>query len=336
MHLNTYWRHVGLALVVVIGGMATASPAVIITDWTGDDYFEPGNKGSGNRWYRGQTANNGQIATDWTVDIDGDNNTDDDQLSYWEFSLTEPLNPLSSDQHPGARYRTDMPSAVFYGGIVARYGNTRSKPFTQGTIEDELDVNKITSVAYMTEWDTGWEEPLADDLIDYDVVFIWQKDGFLNGGDTAQVSFDPTSLMSVELNRNYDLWRGNSEMRWLVRDGEQFYLSETQLIKTKKKNLTEYNSLVPTDTNWAPYNPVGPIDIDFDQNAAVFLPQVFTDVTAVGLYHERDEPSNFSDHLKFHDFRVEGTLNVPAPGVSVVMAGGFAAWCGIFRPRRRR
>ncbi len=323
------WMSVLGCAALIVCAMQQDVGAVVITDWTGDDYFEPGNKGSGNRWYRGRTANNGQIITDWTVDIDGDNNTDDDQLSYWEFSLTEPLNPPSPAEHSGGRYLTHLPSAVFYGGIVARYGNTRSRPFTQGTIEDELDVNKITSVAYVTEWDTGWEEPHEDDLVTYDAVFIWQKDGFLNRGDAGQVAFDPTSVMSVQLKRNFDLWRGNGEMRWLVRDGEQFYVSEDQLIKTSKWAV-EFNSIVPTATNWAPYNPVGPIDIDFDQNAAVFSPQVFSDVTAVGLYHERDIPSNDSDHLKFYDFHVEGTLTIPSP-----LAGWTCLVMAVVGHRRR-
>lgn len=327
-------RQVLLAMAVVTSMAAGNADGAVITAWTGVDYFDPGTKGSGNRWYRGQAASGAAISTDWAVDIDGDNNTDDDQLSYYEFSLTEPLNPLSAAQLPGARYRTHMPSAIFYGGIVARYGNTRSKPFTQMTIEDELDVNKITSVAYMTEWDTGWEEPLVDDLVSYNAVFIWQKEGFLNGGDEFPVSFDATGVMSMQLRRNIDLWRGIGEMRWLVRDGDQFYLAEDQLIKESKWGL-EFNSIVPTQTNWAPYSPSGPIGIDFDQNTAIFTSQAFTDVTAVGFYHERDVPSNDSDHLKLFDFHVEGTLAVPTPATGVT-AFWVAAWIGAMRREHRR
>ena len=326
-----------LVVTAVLGMLGGEVAATVITHWSGHGYFDAGSKGSGNRWYRGKSSSSG-IATDWTVDIDGDGNTDDDQLSYYAFSLVDPLNPLLAAQSPYGRYRTDKHSAVFYGGIVARYGNTRTKPFQQATIEDERDVSKITSVAYMTEWDTGWEEPVIDDLVTYDAVFVWQKDGFLNGGDVAAVSFDETSLLSMQLRRNFDLWRGDGEMRWVVRDGEQFYMSEDQLIKTSKWGL-DYNSVVPTETLWAPYDPVGPIDIDFEQHAASFAPYVFTDVTAVGFYHERDTPSNDSDHMKLYDFRVEGTLTIPSPATAWLAWGTTVGWLlggRAVRPRSRR
>lgn len=95
--------------------MATVhAESVKIIHWW-DEYFPP-KEHKADYWYEGSKSLQYQ-------DVNGDQ-TYNDALIWYNFSLTNPLNPPSpcvaeaKDYH---RYRVDRPGASFFGGMVARF-----------------------------------------------------------------------------------------------------------------------------------------------------------------------------------------------------------------------
>jgi hypothetical protein len=76
--------------------------------------------------------------------------------------------------------------------------------------------------------------------------------------------------------------------RWLVRDGETFFVSENPA----PLGINQSTSLVFSSSSdhgrWAVYDPTANANLDFDQAGATFATRQFTDVTAIGIFFERD------------------------------------------------
>jgi len=327
--------------------------ARIVSWW--DDYIADGYSAA---WYRGQPYP--PVIHD--VDVDGDGNTDDDEVIYYSFSTSEPLNPL------GPGYRTYKPSAVFYGGIVSRRANYRRPMFDQATVQGpegaDLDL-------YDPRWPHGYprlyivtDSPLAysdmtlfiydggppypvvetegpDDLVNFHAVFLWQKSGFLNGGDVAgRVFFDADSLLSVDLARQWS----NVNARWVVQDGDEYYVSEVELDRVDDQGrlvpFGKTNTAAPLQVRWARYDPLAITDpadpnyLDFDQDQATWEYRQFNDVRAVGLYFEQDVLGYYPDQvaLVFDYLTVDamvvpgtaGTLGLEVAEYTVDEAAGIA------------
>lgn len=324
------------------GVIATVSGAVnaeTIVSWS-QVYRE---KMPGNVTYRGGSLTNSpQIVSG--IDVNGDGRVTNETLVHFRFSMTEPLNPLPP-------YHVEYDSAIFYGGLVGRYVNVDyaagKNPISQATVQHEPNADRTGYISRMTfdhyapaKWYILGDK--SDDLTNFSAAFMWRKDGFLNGGSSGVVSFDASSNLSVNLVR----WHNPGQARFVVQDGDQFYISEATLPPPtggthQQNNVRNVN---PTLTNWALYDPVGPYDIDFDQNTAVFAPHVFTDVQAVGAYFERDAFINVlnlpapSNMLKFDNFIINAVVTggtgapptpeynpIPEPSVLALVGMGWAA-----------
>lgn len=242
--------------------------------------------GLGSLTYRGVPAVRGIKGT---VDRDGDGSLDDEFISSWPFSLEEPLNAS------GLRYDTDQKNAVFYGGLVL-YSSNPAKPDKPRAIsEGHMNANHEFRDDF--NFMGGLEDHGTNELVEAYGVWFWQKKDFLNSGDKRPVSFDADSLIAVHISR---YWCGMHAGRWMVRDGDQFYLSKKTFgdsyrafgleVKTPSENPVVHatNILKPEETEWAEYNPQVPYQIDFDAKTAEFKPHQFKDVTAVGFFVNRD------------------------------------------------
>lgn len=115
------------------------------------------------------------------------------------------------------------------------------------------------------------------------------------------------------------LFERMSPLRWLVRDGGQFYVSEATI---SPGNAT---FTVPADNDhgrWAPFDPAAVADsLNFDAAGATFATRVFTDITAFGILIDNDifEPARI--RFRFRELIFEGSLEAPP-----LPEDGFAAW----------
>lgn len=245
--------------------------------------------GWGELTYRGKSAERARLDS---VDHDGDGSTANDYVSCWPFSLEEPLNP------PGLRYETDQKSAIFYGGLTLYSSNPANPAKPRSISEGHLNANHEfrDDLNFMG----GLEDHGAKELVEAYGVWFWQKKDFLNGGDRRRVRFDAGSRIQVHVSR---YWGGLHAGRWMVRDGDDFYLSKKTwgdlyqafAFDAKAKGPEAVNpivhtthSLQPESTEWALYRPQAPHQIEFDHTKAEFKPHQFQHVTAVGVFVNRD------------------------------------------------
>ncbi|NJM37756.1 MAG: hypothetical protein HC845_07810 [Akkermansiaceae bacterium] len=110
-------------------------------------------------------------------------------------------------------------------------------------------------------------------------IYIDKKD-FLNRGHIRPVAFDSNSKITIG---NITRWENFGVARWLVREGDAFYVSEQTITPTttapRKAELSFINSI-----SWANYNPQSSLDV----TNPTFAPKTFQDVTAVGMVFDDD------------------------------------------------
>ncbi len=234
-----------------------------------------------------------------------------DALIWYEFDLNKPFSPASynetgKEQH---RYRTDFPSAIFYGGMIARFTNVSdvtiedkkgnkynlfnkipqatvqpsegSRPcsyaidYPNNSLHSRADKKQRSDMTLFFVEPEKWKQPLSkafystkDAKVNFSAFYLWKKKGFINGGnDAKQITFDATSKLSVNLTRRRD---NIEEGRFIVQDGEQFWISEAKIINNEKTDKFSTGvdgmsvealkrgavvQLNPLNSRWAKYNP---------------------------------------------------------------------------------
>jgi len=272
-----------LAWVISLSTSNTFATSVRVVDFGAD-------LGWGELFYRGEAV---ERANPSQVDRDKNGTTDNDWTSTWPFSLEKPLSM------PGLRYDTDAKNAVFYGGLALHSCHPANPKSPRSISEGHLNSN------HEFRDDLNFMGGLADhgkeEQVEAYANWFWQKKDFLNGGDQHPVSFDATSKIVVHVSR---YWGGFHAGRWMVRNGDRFYLSQATFANsTKAYTLTRENNkevesaamnpvvhtshaLEPDKTTWAEYRPQE--SLDFDAKNASFAPVKFDDVTAVGFFVNRD------------------------------------------------
>lgn len=258
------------------------------------------------------------------ADRDGNGSLDNDSVSAWPFSLEEPLNP------PGLDYDTDAKSAVFYGGLTMYGLNNPDRRISEG----HLNVNHESRDDFNF---MALAPARSNDQLEAYATWFWQKRDFLNGGDRYPVSFDERSFIAVQISR---YWGGVDAGRWLVREGERFFLSESTFAGENRQFLLNMDPtqpkldgasnplcrkthiLNPTTTKWAEYSPRAPFTVDFDDTKATFAPHTFDNVTAVGFFvNRRMTPprivnkgllTNQPMAVKWNAFRCDAVIDRPA------------------------
>lgn len=251
----------------------------------GDDYAWHGGT-RGLPIYRGKPVTE-HMGADNPVDVDGDGETADDSVSTYPFSMEEPLNPTGSFyNHKGMNSR-------FYGGLVTFFANKRPK-WAEGGINIDHNLRDDFNLhSYATE---GGEIGLRTFGL-----WVWQKEDFLNGGDRYPVSFDAASELGVYISR---YWKGYKEGRFVVRNGDRFYISETAF----GGKLHTLYTVKPSETRWAEYHPRAPYHLEFDSATASFASRDFDNVTAAGWWVAQPDLGPHALWLKWYAFSMKAVV----------------------------
>ncbi len=259
----------------------------------------------GSGFYRGQSAPRSYPALH---DEDNNGTLTNDSVRAWIFSTNLPLNA------PGLEYDTNSPSGVFYGGLTTFAVNNPNRSLSEGLLNQNHEFMDDCNVM-------GLGDIIPGELFSTYAVFFWQKQHFLNGGDDHTVRFDTNSTITAHISR---YWGGVNAGRWLVREGDQFYLSQATFAgKTNQYDVTSTSrmddpgdgannpvtrrshTLHPHTSLWATYHPGGApgtnddYEIAFNSDTTSYSAVVFTNVTAVGFLVERklSEPQLVSTGL---------------------------------------
>ncbi|BCX47360.1 hypothetical protein HAHE_12680 [Haloferula helveola] len=239
-----------------------------------------------------------------------------DSIAGRGYSSTRPFSP-------GTGY-TGTSGTFYGGGSVERVNSTANDGFSELSV---LNQGPNDSIHFHV--DTG------GDVHTFHLMFLWDKADFLSGLDAATgigLTEGEFGLVTSQASGHHT----DELLRWVVRDGNQLYVSEdTTLIGNNSVYSVSYSSLL----NWAPYDPneVDPSgsgtaadlwSLDFDEGST-FLPHTFTDVTGVGFYIEH-EAATGPIHVHIEGFSAS---MVPEPSTPLIV--GLAALLWIWRFRRR-
>ena len=152
----------------------------------------------------------------------------------------------------------------------------------------------------------------ADNLSTFSAAYIWRKDDFLAGGDSAVVSLDSDSSFSFQSTR---WWENIGAVRWILQSQSgQLYISQFSVAGAQDFWGTTNEFPDPLNSDWAEYNPE--VDqLDFEQETAVWIDPVannlFNDIQAVGLYVENDTPSGELTKFSLDEIRFNAVVSSP-------------------------
>ncbi|MGC9452411.1 MAG: PKD domain-containing protein, partial [Oceanipulchritudo sp.] len=197
------------------------------------------------------------------LDLDGDTLADDYLLGN-SFSDTDPLTDSGVDGTP------------LYGAIAVQ-----SIDGEAGLAESRI---KEASAADIISLRVQAENAPGGALVRG--LFYLDKADFLGDARTEAVSFGDGSTVLIRTTENH--WDSLGTTRWLIRDAATFYVSEDPAPFSPNQTVTLVFNSATDHGRWAEYDPSANPDLDFDETAAVFTTRQFTDVTAVGIFFERD------------------------------------------------
>jgi hypothetical protein len=255
-------------------------------------------------------------------DVDGDGQTEDDRVSCHAFSLDEdnPITPVAP------WYDTSVGCQKMYGGGVIFHANAKNEysVFTEDGINEEEEGPPFQPRSNWTFFHASYEI-----FAPFRMYFLglWQKKDFENNGDRFRVSFDKDSELRHLVMRYY---MGIEGFRWVVRNGDQFYISE-EVYKYAGEGPGDpggkIHTVKPAAIRWATYNPRAPYHIAFDAAHAVFKKRTFDNVTAVGHLMFKDNLISGYIGYKWYAFEAEAVVHSPkVPSQHIAMnrdsAGG--------------
>jgi hypothetical protein len=233
----------------------------------------------------------------------------------------------------GRAYSADTPfspptdysgtSGTFFGASsVTRSGTSSNDGFSELGIIDQGPNDSI-----------HWHVDTGGDDHTFHLLVYWDKADFLGPLSTTpnlDLSQGAFTIGTSQSSGNHS----DELLPWVVRDGNQFYVSESTITLTNNSEITTpYSSLV----NWAEYNPVDPAgattltdlqSIDFDE-AGPYSPQTFSNVTGLGFYVEH-EAATGPIHVHIEGF--EASL-IPEPSSALLC---FLSLGGLVGFRRRK
>jgi outer membrane protein assembly factor BamB/formylglycine-generating enzyme required for sulfatase activity len=248
-------------------------------------------------------------------DVDGDGQTSDDRVGCHVFSLDE--NNTISPVAPW--YDTSVGCQKMYGG-AALFQADAKKDYSVFS-EDGINEGE-EGPAYQPRSNWTFFHESYELFSPYRMYFLglWLKQDFENNGAQFRVSFDKDSELRHLVMRYY---MGMEGFRWVVRNGDQFYISEEvykYADEIPEGKGGKIHTVKPALVRWAEYNPQAPYRIDFDSKAAVFKERNFDNVTAVGHLMFKDTLVSGYVGYKWYAFEAEAVVHSPKiPSQNIAM-----------------
>lgn len=159
-------------------------------------------------------------------------------------------------------------------------------------------------------------------------VVVWTKtgSGFLNGGDTGTAALDS---LAMSIKPNAGPLGGSGGVRWVVRLGSSFYISETLNasnagaaygagIKNFASVLTQLTAMA-----WSAYDP----ETDITVIGAPASPGSFNNLTAVGFHWRIDGPTNATQEIDLGYFAAEGAISGGCTDPTELSMSGTGVFC---------
>jgi chitodextrinase len=230
------------------------------------------------------------------LDLSG-NSQNDDSITGWAFSTS---NPLTSTR--GTSWFGGLLNKVIGGtaGFADR-GIGNSSPY------DNINVRMQPSGA-----------PAAL----HGVMYL-DKSEFFGAAVSQPVTFTTGSKIVMS---GISRMENTGTIRWLVRDGDTFYVSQ-QTISTPSSTWTAPG--VSDHGVWAEFDPTANL-MDFDQDNAVWESRTFSDLTAFGIHWDRDSFLSSRTWLTFNEFYVEAYTD-PLP----VLQAAFTSSPSVVLPMQK-
>jgi uncharacterized repeat protein (TIGR02543 family) len=180
-------------------------------------------------------------------------------------------------------------STRLFGGIMAQFMGT-----------DDPRINRWEwRERFWVELQGGESRPANF----HGALFI-DKSDFLNDGEFGTVAFANGDYIEIRVDENPTQW----PLRWLVREGSNYYVSETTF--SAQNTNHRYTFSGANDGQWAPYDPA--TNMDFDAAGATFAPMTFNNVTALGFVIDSDNVTTAFQRLRVRHIFAEATITPPA------------------------
>lgn len=283
----------------------------------------------------------GEVTSQQKQDLNGDGIHNDASVCR-AFNLTDSFNPYPAckpDSKDGNRYRTDRPSATFYGGLIGRYTNVSD--ITEDHRGEQVPVFGKTGQATIQPVE-GAKPNLYDNRYPHNTR---RAGGSIGGGiewglGWADITFWLTPQNGFEffeieedIEQNFTfiaIWkkedfvnggataqkivfdstskisvdvtrvRDTEESRFIVQDGSQLWVSEyTYDARDKPSTMVELN---PLSSRWAIYEP-SDCGMEFNLKTANFTEHTFQDVQAVGVYFANRQFAHKPAGICFDNFQ---------------------------------
>ncbi len=144
-----------------------------------------------------------------------------------------------------------------------------------------------------------------------DMLYLWRKDQFLNNMPLFQVGFDNDANNS-SLSINVTGKRENLDMRFVIKQGGVYYMSEFSANLVGLIELTEFNNSNTVGKRWGIITPTA-LDFSIPTTLPTFQAVDFNNIEAVGFICHSPR-STYSNFLTFDAFSANGiTINNPLP-----------------------
>ena len=235
-----------------------------------------------------------------------------DSVTGRALSLDSPFSPTSG--YSGV-------SDTFYGGgSVTREGTGTNDGFSEISILNQGPNDSI-----------HWHVDTGGDSHTFHVLIYWDKSDFLGGLDAISnltLGGGGATITTAQASGHHT----DELLRWVVRDGTQFYVSDETVTLT---NNDTFSVTYENVGNWAGYSPNDPAgaptladlqSLDFDESGP-YNPHTFTDVTGLGFYVEH-EAATGPIHVHIEEF----SATIPEPSHALLTLLGLS----LLSARRRR
>lgn len=202
----------------------------------------------------------------------------------------------------GQLYNTSNTKHQFRGGIKVVFG-AGSPVNTNSTLR-----------AFNDSWNPGKFMSYTDNSASsstYNAVLLWTKDKFLGAGSTTSndVTFDNNATNSYITINVTEMSLQNRELRFVVKNGGNYYISEFAISATGLNTFSAFNNSSTVGKRWGLFNPS---NLSIPSPLPSFSALNLNSVTEIGLVYTGSRP-NYGHGFSFSQFKVSALVGASGP-----------------------